>query len=65
MIALEGMKRVDVERMNVPPLEEWNWIPQVSDLELLRQKVEAMDSTATNLTSRNTFQSQLDHGETY
>lgn len=66
MIALENLTRVDIAKIEVPPLSEWNWVPEVADLEELERKLSApRASNGLPVTSRNTFQGQTDYGETY
>lgn len=62
MIALEKMRRVDVEVTNIPSVDSWNWSPGVRDRERLRE--ELSQPNATNGTTTNqTFPGQWDHGE--
>lgn len=63
MIALEHMRRVDSERLEIPSLKNWSWIPDVKDLDALEDRLSTGD--ATILTSRSTFTQSVDHGEHY
>lgn len=63
MIAFEAMKRVDSHSYVHTPVSEWNWKPAVDDLKDLDQKF--IEASGNNTTSRNTFSSQVDHGENY
>jgi hypothetical protein len=60
MIALENLRRVDFEKLEMPPLSEWGWQPDVTDKERLEK---ALVNASSNMTSKKTFTNQTDHGE--
>lgn len=61
MIALENLKRVDSKNYVHTPVATWNWKPAIGDLVDLDQKF--IEASGSNTTSKNTFSSQMDHGE--
>jgi hypothetical protein len=63
MLALENMKKVNAQNYVHIPVSEWNWTPVVGDIKDLDQKF--IEASGNNTTSRNTFSSQVDHGENY
>lgn len=58
-LALRGMQRVDLTEMKVKPVQSWSWNPVVKDPE----KLDKMLASGSNTTSKNTFRTQMDHGE--
>ena len=63
MIALENLRRVDQKSPQIPSRETWNWQPDVADPGKLDDVLNAQD--ASYMTTRNTFDRQLDSGEAY
>jgi len=61
MIAFEGMTKVNQEAFKYVPSTDWNWKPEVEDLEEMdRDFIQASGGSST---SKNTFSTQRDHGE--
>jgi hypothetical protein len=61
MIALENLKKVDVENnTKVNSVRNWNWVPKVSNIKDVERVFEASLQT-----SRPTGSSQTDHGEAW
>ena len=63
MIALENMKKVSQNQFNYISANDWNWKPEVKDLNQIDKSF--IEASGGNSTSRNTFNTQLDHGENY
>ncbi len=57
-MAVLGMVPVEVQNDQKTDPRDWTWKPQVQDWDRLTEAVKA-----SNNTSKNTFSSQLDHGE--
>lgn len=62
MIALEKMRRVDVEATKIPSVDSWKWTPRVQDTELLRENFDRINASGQE-TSKQTIPGQWDHGE--
>jgi len=61
-LALRSLKRVDIDQLKVSqPVSKWNWTPAVSNPEALNTII----ASGGNTTTRNTFSTQQDHGESY
>jgi len=63
MIAFENMVTVEKARFEFVPHEQWNWHPDVKDPSQINRSF--IEASGGNTTSRNTFTTQMDHGETY
>lgn len=63
MIALENMKKVSQNQFNYISANDWNWKPEVKDLNQIDKSF--IEASGGNSTSRDTFKTQKDHGENY
>jgi hypothetical protein len=63
MIAFENMTRVNQSAPVFVPTSEWNWQPEVKNIDSINTNF--IEASGGNSTSRNTFSSQMDHGENY
>lgn len=61
MIALENMKKVSQNQFNYISANEWNWKPEVKDLNQIDKSL--IEASGSNTTSKSTFTTQMDHGE--
>lgn len=57
-MAVLGMAPVEVSSEQKTDPQSWSWKPQVQDLDRLTDAVKA-----SNNTSKDTYSSQVDHGE--
>ena len=61
MIAFEGMTKVNQEAFKYVPSTDWNWKPEVEDLEEMDR--DFIQASGSSTTSKSTFSTQRDHGE--
>lgn len=63
MIALENMRKVNHKVPQFVPTKDWNWTPDVKNPDAIDESF--IQASGGNTTSRETFKTQMDHGENY
>jgi hypothetical protein len=62
ILGIKNMQRVDAQfETPLMPLEQWSWQPNIANANNLKEIVASGSSTTT----RNTYSTQQDHGESY
>lgn len=61
-LALRNLQKVDFKQpKKMIPVNDWNWTPSISD----PRKFDNIVASGGNTTSKATWSSQTDHGESY
>ena len=60
-LALRNLQQVDLNQSKLTPINQWNWKPAILDPD----KINKLIASGDRLTTKNTFSSQLDHGENW